>query len=89
MKIEWITTAGKHIKTNMTLREAMARSAYLEKQEQDCVKYAPTDSGMVRMDNLLENIAIIFAIKKGEWKKNERVQNGRVVDVTEDFDASF
>ena len=66
MKIEWINTLGKKIETNMTLREAMARSAYLEKQEQDCVKYAPTDSGMVRMDNLRENSAIVFAIKQGE-----------------------
>jgi hypothetical protein len=68
MKIEWITTGGKHIKTNMTLREAMDRSAYLERQEQDCVKYAPTDSGKVRLDNFLENTAIVFAIKQGEWR---------------------
>jgi hypothetical protein len=64
MKIEWITTNGKQIETEMTSREALERSTYLHKQEQDCMKYAPTDSGMVRMDNYRENAAIIFALNQ-------------------------
>lgn len=56
---------GEKIETKMTLREALDRSTYLHAQEQDCIKYAPTDSGVVRMDNYRENAAIIFALKNG------------------------
>lgn len=65
MKIEWINMLGKKIETEMTLRESIDRSTYLHEQEQECVKYAPTDSGNVRMDNYRENAAIIFALKNG------------------------
>ena len=65
MKIEWITASGNRIETEMTLREAIDRSTYLHEREQECVKYAPTDSGNVRMDNFRENAAIIFALKNG------------------------
>ena len=56
---------GKKIESEMTLREAIDRSTYLHEQELDSIKYAPTDSGNVRMDNFRENAAIIFALKNG------------------------
>ena len=65
MKIDWTNMLGKKIETEMTLREALDRSTYLHQQEQNSIKYAPTDSGNVRMDYYRENAAIIFALKNG------------------------
>ena len=58
ISIKYKTRRGETVTTKYTLEQAIARLQYLEEDEEDTKRFAPTDSGDVRFENCAECMAL-------------------------------